>query len=89
MTKWAIYRIRSRLESIHDTYIGCSADYYKRKKEHIRNSRKVNNAQFVHYFINNNGGNSMWYFEIIDNCKKIKTKAELFKLETEYINSSL
>lgn len=86
MKKWVIYQISCKIDTIKDTYIGCSTDYYKRKKQHENNSRKLtDNSQYVHYFINENGGTSLWNISIIDNCKNIKTRQELFNREKEYI----
>lgn len=86
MTKWAIYRISSKLDSIDDTYIGCTINFTRRRQEHINNSRHPTDiCQFVHFFISENGGISMWDINIIDNCKKIKTRQELLSLERKYI----
>ena len=86
MVSWAIYRISSKLDSIDETYIGCTQNFTRRKKEHINNSRHPTDiSQFVHFFINEHGGISMWDINIIDNCKKIKTRQELFSLERKYI----
>ena len=84
--RWAIYRISSKLDSIDDTYIGCTQNFTKRRRQHISNSRHPTDiSQYVHFFINENGGISMWNINIIDNCKKIKTRQELFNLERRYI----
>ena len=84
--RWAIYRISSKLDSIDETYIGCTQNFARRKKEHINNSRHPTDfSQFVHFFINEHGGISMWDINIIDNCKKIKTRQELLSLERRYI----
>lgn len=86
MGKWAIYKISCLNNEVKDFYIGCSTVYKKRRKQHLKSVVRLDsNSQFVHYFIHSNGGWDEWTIDVIDNCKKVKTRECLFNLERRYI----
>lgn len=80
-----IYKIFCKSPEVEDFYIGHTTNFLRKKQYHREMSINPKDNDFLHQFINNNGGFTnfnMVYLDVITNCNNHR---EIEKIYHEFI----